>query len=99
MLKFLKDLVTSAAEPGKASHTKFWSNIGMAAMTVVFLWYGFHNTLEEWYVWIYAPTVAVPHLISDLINLRWGVTSKKDEDAQPPTPQVAVVVTPPEDSK
>ncbi|UZZ63939.1 hypothetical protein A71_133 [Escherichia phage A7_1] len=80
MLKFLKDLVTSAVEPDKASHTKFWSNVGMAAMTAVFLWYGFNNTLPEWYVWLYAPTVVAPHLLSDLINLRWGLSLKKDKD-------------------
>ncbi|QUL77296.1 hypothetical protein [Escherichia phage UPEC06] len=79
MLKFLKDLVTSAVEPDKASHTKFWSNVGMAAMTAVFLWYGFNNTLPEWYVWLYAPTVVAPHLLSDLINLRWGLSLKKDK--------------------
>lgn len=81
MLKFLKDLVTSQAEPGKASHTKFWSNIGMGAMTAVFLWYGFNNTLPEWYVWVYAPTVVAPHLISDLINLRWGLASVKKDNS------------------
>jgi hypothetical protein len=79
MLKFLKDLVTSPIEPDKASHTKFWSNIGMAAMTAVFLWYGFSNTLPEWYVWVYAPTVVAPHLLSDLINLRWGIAKKEAE--------------------
>lgn len=82
MRKFLKDLVSSALEPDKASHTKFWSNIGMASMTTVFLWYGFQGTLPEWYVWVYVPAVVAPHLISDLINLRWGVAAKKalDED-------------------
>lgn len=79
MLKFLKDLVTSPIEPDKASHTKFWSNIGMGAMTAVFLWYGFSNTLPEWYVWVYAPTVVAPHLLSDLINLRWGIAKKEAE--------------------
>lgn len=79
MLKFLKDLVTSPIEPDKASHTKFWSNVGMAAMTAVFLWYGFSNTLPEWYVWVYAPTVVAPHLLSDLINLRWGIAKKEAE--------------------
>jgi len=77
--KFFLDLVTSPIEPSKASHTKVWSNIGMAAMTIIFLWYGFKNTLPEWYVWVYAPTVVAPHLLSDLINLRWGVACKKSE--------------------
>lgn len=79
MLKFFKDLVTSPIEPDKASHTKFWSNVGMAAMTAVFLWYGFNNTLPEWYVWVYAPTVVAPHLLSDLINLRWGIAKREAE--------------------
>jgi len=73
MLKFLKDLVRSQADGEKASHTKLWSNIGMAAMTAVFLYWGFNGTLTEWYLWVYAPTVAAPHLISKLISLRYGV--------------------------
>lgn len=92
MIKFLKDLVRSSTEPDKASHTKFWSNVGMFAMTAVFLYYGFTNTLEEWYLWIYAPTVAAPQLISKLISLRWGISAptadytslsdKKDKDTE-----------------
>ena len=82
MLKFLKDLVVSATDPDKTSHTKLWSNIGMASMTAVFLWYGFNNTLPEWYMWVYAPTVAAPHLISKLIALRWGVNPNQSEDSQ-----------------
>lgn len=90
MLKFLKDLVRSSVDTDKASHTKFWSNIGMCAMTVIFLYWGFKGTLTEWYMWVYAPTVAAPQLISKLISLRWGISSpttdytslsdKKDRD-------------------
>lgn len=64
----------------------------MASMTAVFLYYGFTNTLEEWYLWVYAPTVAAPQLISKLISLRWGIsppaseysslTDKKDKDLE-----------------
>lgn len=82
MIKFLKDLVTSVAEPDKTSHTKLWSNIGMAAMTAIFLYQGFNGKLEDWYVWIYAPTVVAPHLLSDLINFRWGIPLKKEIDAE-----------------
>ena len=82
MLKFLKDLVRSPVDPQKASHTKLWSNIGMAAMTAVFLYWGFKGILTEWYLWVYAPTVAAPHLISKLISLRYGVISE-----QKPTPE------------
>ena len=77
MLKFLKDLVRSPVDPQKVSHTKLWSNIGMAAMTAVFLYWGFKGILTEWYLWVYAPTVAAPHLISKLISLRYGVTSEQ----------------------
>ena len=79
MLKFLKDLVRSPVDPQKASHTKLWSNIGMAAMTAVFLYWGFKGILTEWYLWVYAPTVAAPHLISKLISLRYGVTSEQKQ--------------------
>lgn len=81
MLKFLKDLVQSSADPTKASHTKFWSNIGMASMTAVFLWYGFRESLPEWYMWVYASAVAAPQLLSKLISLRWGMqVQTTDED-------------------
>lgn len=73
MLKFLKDLVRSSVNPDKASHTKFWSNIGMAAMTAVFIKQGIDGTLTEWYMWAYAAVVAAPQLVSKLISLRWGV--------------------------
>ncbi len=78
--KFLKDLVRSPVDPEKASHTKFWSNIGLASMTAVFLYWGFKGTLTEWYMWVYAPTVAAPQLISKLISLRWGVTEAQREE-------------------
>ncbi|QEQ94894.1 membrane protein [Erwinia phage pEp_SNUABM_01] len=77
MLKFIKDLVRSPVDPSKASHTKFWSNIGMAAMTAVFLYWGFKGILTEWYLWVYAPTVAAPQLISKLISLRYGITTEQ----------------------
>ena len=78
--KFLKDLVRSPVDPEKVSHTKFWSNIGLASMTAVFLYWGFKGTLTEWYMWVYAPTVAAPQLISKLISLRWGVTEVQREE-------------------
>lgn len=80
--KFLKDLVRSSVDPDKSSHTKLWSNIGMAAMTIVFLWYGYQGTLPEWYMWVYAPTVAAPNLLSKLINLRWGVPIQEKDDSK-----------------
>ena len=70
--KFLKQLVQSDVIPDKPSHNKFWSNVGMAAMTVIFIYMGCTGTLPEWYAWIYAPTVACPQLISKFITLRWG---------------------------
>ncbi|AKJ73469.1 capsid and scaffold protein [Salmonella phage 40] len=47
LLKFIKDLVRSPVDPDKASHTKFWSNIGLASMTAVFLYWGFNGTLPS----------------------------------------------------
>lgn len=82
LLKFFKDLVRSSTDNDKASHTKFWSNMGLASMTVIFLYWGFKEILPEWYMWVYAPTVAAPHLISKLISLRWGMAPTKDTDNQ-----------------
>lgn len=80
MLKFLMDLIRSPVQPDKASHTKFWSNVGMLSMTIIFLYWGFKNILPDWYMWAYAAVVAAPHLISKLIALRWGLG-----EGQPPT--------------
>lgn len=71
-MKIIKDLVSSTAENGKISHTKFWSNVGMAAMTANFIYMGVYNNLTEWYAWIYAMVVVAPNLASKLIALRWG---------------------------
>lgn len=73
MFKFLMDLVRSPLNPDKASHTKFWSNVGMLSMTIVFLNYGIKESLPEWYMWVYASAVAAPQLLSKLISLRWGI--------------------------
>lgn len=69
---FLWMLVAAPDDPNKVSQAKLWSNIGMLAMTTVFLHMGYTNTLPEWYAWIYAPSVACPQLISKFIALRWG---------------------------
>lgn len=69
---FLWMLVEAPGDSNKVSQAKLWSNIGMLAMTVVFLHMGCTNTLQEWYAWIYAPSVACPQLISKFIALRWG---------------------------
>lgn len=50
-------------------------------MTAVFLDWGFKGTLTEWYMWVYAPTVAAPQLISKLISLRWGVEAQRREES------------------
>lgn len=71
MKKFLRELVTSNAENGKVSHTRFWSNIGMLAMTSVFCWGGFHNTLTWDIYLIYAVTVTQPALLSKYISLKF----------------------------
>lgn len=80
ILKFLKDLVSSPVNPDKASHTKLWSNVGMAAMTYVFLRQGHAGTLTEWYMWAFAAVVAAPQLISELISLRWGVSARSNKE-------------------
>ena len=69
---FLWMLVAAPDDPNKVSQAKLWSNIGMLSMTIVFLHMGYTGTLQEWYAWIYAPSVACPQLISKFITLRWG---------------------------
>lgn len=43
MFNFIKQLVTTPA--GKVSHSKFWSNVSMALMTVVIGYMAFKGTL------------------------------------------------------
>lgn len=76
MLEFLKGLVTSKSPEGGISHTSFWSNIGMLAMTIVFCYYGYKEILTEWMMWVYAAVVAAPQLISKLISLKWGINTE-----------------------
>lgn len=81
--KFLKQLVQSDVIPDKPSHNKFWSNIGMLCLTVVFCKLGWEGTLPEWYGYLYAATVATPQLISKFITLRWGWKCQHSEDRYP----------------
>lgn len=55
------------------THTKFWNNIGMASLTIIFLYAGFKGALTEWYMWAYTVVVAAPYLADKLISLRWGL--------------------------
>lgn len=59
------------------THTRFWNNIGMASLTVIFLYTGFKGTLTEWYMWAYTVVVAAPYLADKLISLRWGFTNSQ----------------------
>lgn len=76
---FLKQLVQSDITPGKSSHNKVWSNIGMLCLTVVFCKLGWEGTLPEWYGYLYAATVAAPQLISKFITLRYGIREDQEE--------------------
>lgn len=81
-MNFLKELVTSEMETPSVSHTRLWSNIGMAAMTAVFLRMGFFTAIPEWYAWIYATVVVAPNLVSKLITLRWGIQMKEENEKE-----------------
>ncbi|AXN57961.1 putative membrane protein [Acinetobacter phage ABPH49] len=48
-------------------------------MTIIFLHYGFKESLPEWYMWVYASAVAAPQLLSKLISLRWGIAPTEDK--------------------
>lgn len=79
-MSFLRDLITPEGVDQKVSHTRLWSNIGMFAMTAVFLRMGFFTAIPEWYAWIYATVVVAPNLVSKLITLRWGIAMKDDNE-------------------
>lgn len=84
-MSFFKDLITPEGVDQRVSHTRLWSNIGMAAMTAVFLRMGFFTAIPEWYAWIYATVVVAPNLVSKLITLRWGIAMKEDSEEKKPS--------------
>lgn len=64
----------------KLSHTKLWSNIGLLAMTVVFIHRGFNVNIAdmEMEMLVYGLVVTAPQLLSKFITMRFG-SYKKEE--------------------
>lgn len=59
---------------GKLSHTKIWSNIGLAAMTVVFIHRGFFGSIAdmEMELLVYGIVVTAPNLLGKFLNMRFS---------------------------
>lgn len=79
----LKALITSddSGTP-RISHTKLWSNLGMLAMTVVFLHMAFTHDLQEWYGWMYALVVTPTRLVNKFLSLKFGRGQQQEEHNQ-----------------
>lgn len=78
----ISNLITDEKN-GRLSHTKVWSNIGLAALTVVFIHRAFYGNVQEMELeyWAYGLLVTAPNLIGKFFNMRFGTNfqqTKKD---------------------
>lgn len=80
----ISNLITDEKN-GRLSHTKVWSNIGLAALTVVFIHRAFYGNVQEMELeyWAYGLLVTAPNLIGKFFNMRFGgnLKSNKKEDS------------------
>ena len=80
----ISNLITDEKN-GRLSHTKVWSNIGLAALTVVFIHRAFYGNVQEMELeyWAYGLLVTAPNLIGKFFNMRFGGNLKynKKEDS------------------
>lgn len=69
----LSDLIKDE-KTGKLSHTKIWSNIGLAAMTAVFIHRGFFGNITdmEMELLVYGIVVTAPNLLGKFLNMRFN---------------------------
>ena len=56
------------------SHTKIWSNIGLAAMTAVFIHRGFFGGIAdmEMELLVYGIVVTAPNMLGKFLNMRFN---------------------------
>lgn len=71
------------SKDGKLSHTKLWSNFGLLAMTVVFVYRGLFGEIEsmEMEYLMFGLIVVSPQLLSKFLNLRFGTSSNTPPDS------------------
>lgn len=69
----ISDLIKDE-KTGKLSHTKIWSNIGLAAMTAVFIYRGFFGNIAdmEMELLVYGIVVTAPNLLGKFLNMRFN---------------------------
>lgn len=77
----LMELITNN---GKLSHTKLWSNIGLFAMTITFLYRALYGNIQDYEMemLVYGIVVTAPNLLGKFLNVRFGsqpVTNEKQE--------------------
>ena len=65
------------------SHTKIWSNMGLAAMAAVFIHRGFLGGIAdmEMELLVYGVVVTAPNMLGKFLNMRFnsGVSKDKEE--------------------
>lgn len=80
----ISNLVTDEKN-GRLSYTKVWSNIGLAALTVVFIHRAFYGSVADMELeyWAYGLLVTAPNLVGKFFNMRFGgnlkSTDKKED--------------------
>lgn len=81
----LSDLIRDE-KTRRFSHTKIWSNIGLAAMTVVFIHRGFFGNIPdmEMELLVYGIVVTAPNLLGKFLNMRFGSQNNKSENNYTP---------------
>lgn len=77
------DLITDSTT-GQISHTKLWQNIGMLALTVVFIKMGFAGGMTDMVMLVYGSIVAGSATASKFLSMKMGqkppAISEKTED-------------------
>ena len=66
------------------SHTKIWSNIGLAAMTAVFIHRGFFGGIAdmEMELLVYGIVVTAPNMLGKFLNMRFNTGNNQSKDKE-----------------
>lgn len=65
------DIITDSTT-GQLSHSKIWNNIGMLALTVVFLKIGWTGIITEGIMLVYGSIVAGSAVASKFLSMKMG---------------------------
>lgn len=75
----IKELITDPVTR-QLSHTKLWANIGMAAMTFVFIRMGIDGSMTEGMMLVYGGIFGVSAGASKFLSLKMGHKAEECDD-------------------